>query len=207
MTLMNKKGNLIVLSGPSGCGKGTVLNYFFNNHSDYPVCYSVSATTRQPREGEKEGVNYYYVTKDKFKEMIDNDGLLEWASFCENYYGTPKQKVIDKLNDGYDVILEIEVQGAMQIKQKMPDAVLVFILPPSFEILRERLVGRNTETEEVIKKRLNQAREELKTVKNYAYILVNDDAQNAAERFYAILTAEHLKTEKNINYLKEVYNI
>ncbi len=202
-----RKGNLIVFSGPSGCGKGTVLGHFFEKHPDYKLKFSVSVTTRQPREGEQDGVNYYFIDQTTFDNMVSNDGLLEWASFCGNSYGTPKEEVLKTLDTGCDVILEIEVQGALKVMEKMPDAVSVFIIPPSFEELEKRLVGRQTEDEETIKKRLNTAKSEIKNIEKYKYVLINDDAKECAERLYSILTAEHLKTNKNINYLKEVYDI
>ena len=201
------KGNLIIFSGPSGSGKGTVLKSFFNMYPDYKLKFSVSVTTREPREGETDGVNYYFINKDTFKNLIDNDGLLEWAQFCDNYYGTPKEAVLKTLEQGVDVILEIEVQGALKIMEKMPDAVSVFIAPPDFTELENRLKGRGTEDAETVKKRLETAKDELKNINKYKYAIINDDANECAKRLFSILSAEHFKTNKNINYFKEVYDI
>ncbi len=204
---MKNKGNLIVFSGPSGCGKGTVLKHFFEKYPDYKLKFSVSVTTREPREGEVDGVNYYFIDKTTFDSMVHNDGLLEYAEFCGNSYGTPKEEVLKTLENGSDVILEIEVQGALKVMKKVPEAVSVFIAPPSFEELESRLNGRQTEDAQTINKRLKTAKEELKLIEKYKYVLINDDAQECADRLYNILCAEHFKTNKNINYLKEVYDI
>ncbi len=201
------KGNLIVFSGPSGSGKGTVLKSFFEKHPEYKLKFSVSVTTRQPRDGEIDGVNYYFINKDTFKNLRDNDGLLEWAEFCGNFYGTPKEEVMKTLDTGSDVILEIEVQGALKVMEKMPEAVSVFIAPPSFKELERRLYGRGTEDEATVQKRLDTAKGELKQIEKYKYAIVNDDADDCAEKLFSILSAEHFKTNKNINYFKEVYDI
>lgn len=196
--MTNRKGTLIVLSGPSGTGKGTVLKHFFDNYADDSVKLSISATTRLPREGEKDGVNYFFVEKEKFEDMVQNDMLLEWASFCGNCYGTPKAFVDENLDNGCDVILEIEVQGALKVMEKRPDAVFVFIAPPSMEELKNRIVGRQTETEDVIEKRMETAKWEVQNISKYTYAVVNDDVDMAAKRLKTILSAERLKVEKMI---------
>lgn len=205
MTILNnkRKGTLFVVSGPSGTGKGTVIKRLLENHKS-DVFLSVSATTRPPRNGEIDGAHYHFKSVDEFKSMIDNDGLLEWACFCGNYYGTPKAIVDDKLNSGIDVILEIEVQGAMKIKEKNLGAKFIFILPPSLSELKARIVGRNTETDDVIEKRMKTAKEELLFAEKYDYVIMNDVVDNAVEQFESILNAQRYKTDKNINIIKEV---
>ena len=201
---MNKKGKLIVISGPSGCGKGTILSCFFEKYKEHPVELSISATTREPRVGETDGVNYYYISKQEFENRIENDGFLEYASFCDNYYGTPRQEVSQKLENGIDIILEIEVQGAMKIYDKIPDAVMIFILPPSLEVLKNRLKGRGTETDEIIEKRIEAAKKEMLVSKNYTYVIVNEDVDDCADKLYHIINAEHLKVKDNKNIIEEV---
>lgn len=198
---MGKRGTLLVLSGPSGAGKGTLLKEYTKSHED--VFVSISATTRNPREGERYGVNYYYMTVEEFREKIEENGFLEHACFCGNYYGTPRESVEEKLSLGVDVILEIDVQGALQVKKNCPEAVLVFTAPPSFEVLRERLTGRGTESEEVIKERLNAAVEEFKMIGEYDYIIVNDTVEVAANELNAIFTAEKCKMVNNEKFIKE----
>ena len=184
VTAMNKKGKLIVVSGPSGAGKGTVLRELMNKHDGF--VYSVSATTRNPRDEDKEGVTYFFMSKDEFRELIENGGLLEYATYNDNYYGTPRRFVEERIADGKNVILEIEVQGAMQIKKLFPEALLVFITPESFEVLSERLRSRGTETEDVIENRLAIARKEAPTALEYDYIIVNRDGgvSMAADELY-----------------------
>lgn len=199
---MKKRGTLLVLSGPSGSGKGTLLQDYTSKRDD--VFISVSATTRNPREGERYGVNYYYMTVDEFKKKIDENGFLEYANFCGNYYGTPRDRVEEKLNEGLDVILEIDVQGALLVKKNCPDAVLVFTAPPSYRILRERLIGRGTESMEVIEERLSAAVEEFKQMKEYDYIVVNDTIEKASQELGAIFMAEKCRTNKNDDFIKGV---
>lgn len=199
---MNKSGLLVVVSGPSGCGKGTVLKQLIEN--DEHVFYSVSATTRSPRVGEVDGVHYYFISKEQFEEKIASGGMLEYASYVGNYYGTPKQAVEEKCAAGYDVILEIEVQGAMQLREKCPDAVFVFIIPPSMEELEHRLVNRQTETQEVIQNRLNTARTELQFAPKYDYIVVNQTVEQAVSDIRAILQAEKCRSSRMENQLNEV---
>lgn len=195
---INTRGLLIVISGPSGVGKGTVRKALFEREG-HNLVYSISMTTRGIRKGETDGVEYHFVSKEKFKEEIDKGNLLEYAEFCDNYYGTPLDKVNEQLDAGQEVVLEIEVQGAMQVKEKMPEAVYVFIAPPSMSALEERLINRGTESKDVINKRLEKARKEVKMAREYGYIVVNDTVENAADRIMAIIRAEHAKTERVID--------
>lgn len=195
------KGILMVVSGPSGCGKGTVLAEILKSDK---IFYSVSATTRSPRPGETDGVNYYFLTKEKFEEMIAGGEMLEYASFCGNYYGTPRKPVEDMLEKGCHVILEIEVQGAMKIKEKCPDAVFIFILPPSLKELRRRLEKRGTESEEVIEKRLGEAAGEISQAYKYDYAVINGELSEAVDDLRSIIRAEELKTAEIKNTIDEV---
>lgn len=191
------KGLLIVLSGPSGVGKGTVRKALFENY-DVNLSYSISMTTRSMRPGEVDGKDYYFVSKDEFLERIKDDKFLEYANFVGNYYGTPLDKVNEKREAGNDVILEIEVQGATQVKNKVPDCVRIFLIPPSKEELFERLKKRGTESLEVINERIKKSESEFKYAKDYDYVVVNDDVNKAAEKILAIITAEKLKSERVI---------
>lgn len=195
------KGLLIVVSGPSGCGKGTILAEILKDEKFF---YSISATTRKARPGEIDGVNYHFLTKDKFEELIENDGMLEYASYCDNYYGTPRKPVEDMLNEGKHVILEIEVQGAMKIKEKCPEAKFIFILPPSLKELRRRLNKRGTESDDVIEKRLNEATGEIKQAYKYDYALINGELSIAVDDLLAIIRAEELNLENSTNIINEV---
>ena len=181
------KGRLIVISGPSGTGKGTVIGKLRELRGD--VCLSVSVTTRAPRPGETDGVQYYFLTREDFEQRIAQNAFLEHARYVDNYYGTLEAPVNQKLDEGYDVILEIEVQGAMQVHKKRPDAVMVFIAPPSFEELAARLRGRGTEDEEKVMKRLETAKEELKHQDEFDYVVVNDEIDRAVEELKGILAA------------------
>lgn len=188
------KGLLVVVSGPSGAGKGTVMGRLITGGG---YALSVSATTRSPREGEKDGINYFFKTRDEFEKMIADNEFLEYAEFCGNYYGTPAPYVQKMLDEGKNVILEIEVKGAFQVKERCPEAVLVFLAPPSIKELESRLVGRGTETADVIEKRLARALEELDLIDNYDYIVVNDDIDEAVSDIRSIVRAEHRKTARN----------
>ncbi len=199
--MATEKGMLIVVSAPAGCGKGTILGEILK---DDKFCYSVSATTRAPRPTEVDGVNYHFMTVEEFKDLADNNGMLEYAQFCDNYYGTPRKFVEEKLSEGKDVILEIEVQGAMIVKKNFPDAMLVFILPPSVNELRRRLHKRGTETDEVIEKRVSKASGEIKMAKYYDYTLVNDDLETAIEDLKAIIRAERHTIKRTQNIIEEV---
>jgi len=201
---MTDKGSLIVISAPSGTGKGAILNEFNSKYFDDKIIYSVSATTRSPRPGEEEGVNYYYISKDEFKSKIAAGGFLEYAEFCDNFYGTPKDAVMNALENGIDVILEIETVGARKVKKNYPEAVMVFVLPPSMEELRKRLTGRGTETEESITKRLEAAESELTLASEYDYVIVNDVVEDAAFELNLIIKSQRLKTINNKNTIQEV---
>ncbi|MGB4985785.1 MAG: guanylate kinase [Erysipelotrichaceae bacterium] len=181
-----KKGLLIVLSGPSGVGKGTVLKRFIDN-KELNLALSISMTTRSMRKGEQEGVNYYYVSVDQFKQAIENGELLEYAEFVGNYYGTPLFEVERLRNEGKNVILEIEVQGAQQVKSKCDDAISIFIIPPSMQELEQRIRGRSTESDEVIKARLEKAHKEMDLIEQYRYIVCNDDPELAAQLISVII--------------------
>ena len=172
-----KKGNLFVISGSSGVGKGTLISLLLKNNPN--IMLSISHTTRKPREGEVDGVNYFFRTKEEFLKAVEEDAFLEWAQYSDNYYGTKKKFIERKLNEGMNIILEIDTQGALKVKEKMPNAVLIFILPPSLKDLEARLRGRNTETEEAIQKRLNFVENEMQNSQFYDYRIVNDDLQTA----------------------------
>ena len=199
---LNHRGLLIVLSGPSGVGKGTVRKALFEM-PEQEFVYSVSMTTRAPRPGEVDGVDYYFVSREEFERQIASGNLLEYAEFVGNYYGTPKDKVEEQLNKGKEVILEIEVNGAFQVREKCKDAVFIFLVPPTRRALYERLKSRGTECEERILARIEKANKEFKLAHQYDYIVVNDEIYNAADRIMAIIRAEHAKTFRSIHqYLK-----
>lgn len=199
---MKNKGLLLVVSAPSGCGKGTILGEILKDDSFY---YSISATTRAPREGEQDGVNYHFITKEEFEQRIAQGGMLEYAQYCGNYYGTPKKEVEQMRDAGRDVILEIEVEGAMKVRVLCPDAVFLFIAPPSVEELRRRLNKRGTEAAEVIEERVSQASRELSYANRYDYIIVNGELEKAIQDFRTVVRAEKLRT-KNGNKIDEVLN-
>ena len=185
---MKPQGVLLVLSGPSGAGKGTICHKLREKRND--LSYSVSATTRAPRKGEVDGKDYFFITIDRFKEMIANDEMLEYAEIYGNYYGTPKPYVMNILDQGKDVVLEIDPQGALQIKKHFPDAVFVFIVPPSLDELTKRIYKRGTDSEEVIKRRLSAATSELAYASKYDYIIVNDEVEKASKKVSNIIDAE-----------------
>ena len=186
----NKRGKLFVYAGASGVGKGTIMKELLKRNER--IRLSVSATTRNPREGEVHGREYFFVSKDEFKQMIEEDGFLEHAQYCDNYYGTPKSYVDEQLSKGLNVFLEIELQGAQNVLKLRPDAVSIFIVPPSVEELERRLRDRGTETEEAIEKRLAQAKVELDNAKLYQYIVINDDLDTAVQDVLAIVDKETL---------------
>ncbi len=193
--MIKERGLLIVLSGPSGVGKGTVRKELFSQpNTNYE--YSISMTTRNPREGEVDGVDYFFKTRHEFEVLIEQGGLLEHAEFVGNYYGTPLAYVNETLDAGRDVFLEIEVQGAAQIRKKAPDALFIFLAPPSLTELKDRLVGRGTETEDIIAKRIATASEELEMMSLYAYVVENDEVTNACDRINPIIKAEHCRRER-----------
>ena len=199
---MKHRGILIVVSGFSGAGKGTLMKELISTYDNYAL--SVSMTTRKPRPGEEEGKSYFFVDKDTFEETIAKDGLIEYASYCGNYYGTPRKAVEDMLNAGKDVILKIEVEGAMNIKRLFPECCLVFILPPSMQELERRLRKRGTETEEKIIERTAQAREELKFAENYDYLIVNGALEKAVDDLRAVISAEKLRKVRQMTLLNQL---
>ena len=192
---MAKRGMLIVLSGPSGVGKGTVRKALFED-PEVDFNYSISMTTRNPREGEKNGVDYYFVSKEQFEENIKNGEMLEYAKYVDNYYGTPLNYVNEQLNAGHDVFLEIEVNGALQVRANCPDGVFIFLTPPDIKELRSRLVGRGTDDLEVINKRIQKASKEIRMMQNYDYAIVNDKIKNAVEQIKDIVKSERLKVNR-----------
>ena len=189
-----RKGLLFIISGPAGSGKGTVVNALLEAHPE--ITLSISATTRSPRPNEKNGVHYHFISKEEFEKRIENGKMLEYATYNENYYGTPEKEVLEAMEAGKDVILEIEVAGAMQIKEKIKDSVAIMLTPPNKEVLEARLRGRGTETEEVIKWRLERAKEEIMLLPQYDYSVVNEDGliDKCAEKIYKIIESEHQRT-------------
>jgi guanylate kinase len=193
--MIKRRGLLIVLSGPSGVGKGTVRKELFSQ-PDTNYEYSISMTTRAPRVGEVDGVDYFFKSREEFEQLIEQGGLLEHAEFVGNYYGTPLAYVHETLDAGRDVFLEIEVQGAAQIREKAPDALFIFLAPPSISELEQRLIGRGTEPEDVIARRIATAREEVEMMSLYDYVVENDEVQNACDKINAIIKAEHCRRER-----------
>lgn len=191
---MKKQGILLIISGPSGAGKGTVIEQLCKK-DDFSL--SISATTRQPREYETDGVHYFFHTKEEFERMKERKELLEWAEFCGNYYGTPRKYVVEQLQAGNNVILEIEVQGALQIKKIYPEGVLAFMIPPNLEELGRRLTNRGTEDKETINRRLRRALEEMELLGEYDYVVINDTIPEATEDILTIVRAEKMKSERN----------
>lgn len=200
------RGLLIVVSGPAGSGKGTVLNAVFDKSDDF--VYSVSATTRDPRPGEVNGVQYHFITKDRFEELISRDEVVEHTYYCGNYYGTLRSVIENELCRGKNVVLEIEVDGAMQIKNKFPEALLILVVPPDFATLEARLRGRGTNTEEDIKNRLERSREELKFFPDYDYVLINKDnaVDEISDKFIGIIESEKLSTSRNSDFYTKFFN-
>ena len=197
---MKHKGLLLVISGFAGTGKGTIVSMLRERYGNYAL--SVSATTRAPRNGEVDGVHYFFKTKEEFLQMIVEDELFEYAQYVDNYYGTPKKYVQEQMDAGKDVILEIEMQGALKIKEQFPDVVLLFVVPPDADTLEARLLGRGTETPEVVKKRLGRAVEESDYMERYDYLIVNDDLDECVERVHAVIQSEHLRTKRNLEFME-----
>ena len=200
---MNGKGILIVVSGFSGSGKGTIMKELLTRYPDI-YALSISATTRSPREGEANGREYFFVSKDKFEKMIAKGELIEYAKYVENYYGTPRGYVEKKLDEGRDVILEIEIQGALNVKKLFPDTLLLFVTPPGAEELRKRLVGRGTETMDVIQSRMDRACEEAEGMENYDYLIINDNLDNCVEEMHSIIRSEHCRSTRNREFIKKI---
>lgn len=199
---MNDQGILVVVSGFSGAGKGTLMKALLEKYHNYAL--SISATTRKPRVGELDGREYFFVTRERFEEMIAKEELIEYAQYVDNYYGTPRQYVFQQMADGKDVILEIEIQGALKIKEKFPEAVLLFVLPPSADVLKERLIGRGTESMEVIQARLHRASEEAAGMNSYDYILVNDKVDVCVEEMHQLIQAQHNRVSSNLDFIEQM---
>lgn len=200
------RGLLIVLSGPSGVGKGTVRAAVFEDNP-YNYTYSVSATTRQMRPGEVDGKDYYFVSREEFEKLIEEDQLLEHAQYVGNYYGTPIQAIEENLSKGHDVFLEIEVQGAMKVRDRMPEGIFIFLAPPNLQELESRIVNRGTDDEEIIYERMQKAREEIDMMKHYDYVVVNDEVENAVNKINAIIQSEHLKVSRVVDAIKlQIHN-
>lgn len=197
-----RKGILIVVSGFSGAGKGTLMKKLVQEYDDYAL--SISATTRDPRPGEENGREYFFLKKEEFKQKIAENGLIEYARYCDNYYGTPRAYVEKQLADGKDVILEIEIQGALKVRKQYPDALLLFVMPPGAEELRRRLEGRGTETQDVIDKRMHRAREEAEGIEEYEYIVVNDDLETCVRELHAIIKAAHNTPLRNKDFIEKM---
>ncbi|AWN62270.1 guanylate kinase [Streptococcus sobrinus] len=200
---MSERGLLIVFSGPSGVGKGTVRQEIFST-PDHKFEYSVSMTTRAQRPGEKDGVDYFFRTRQEFEELIRQGQMLEYAEYVSNYYGTPLTYVNETLDKGIDVFLEIEVQGALQVKKKVPDGVFIFLTPPDLDELKDRLVGRGTDSQEVIAQRIERAKEEIALMREYDYAVVNDQVPLAAERVKRIIEAEHCRVDRVIGHYNKM---
>lgn len=199
---MKRKGILVVVSGFSGAGKGTLMEQLLKTYDNYSL--SISMTTRAPRPKEQEGREYFFVTKESFEEEIKQDGLIEYATYCENYYGTPRKYVEEQLNMGKDVILEIEIQGALKIKEKFSTALLLFVMPPSAKELENRLTKRGTEPPEVIEKRLSRATEEAQGIEKYDFIVVNDDLESCTRQLHNLITAAHDAPIRNKEFIENM---
>ena len=199
---MKHKGILIVVSGFSGAGKGTLMKKLVQEYDNYAL--SISATTRAPRAGEEDGREYFFITKEAFEQKIAENGLIEYARYCENYYGTPRDYVEKQLEAGRDVILEIEIRGALKIRKQFPTALLLFVMPPNVEELKHRLTGRGTETPEVIDRRLARAAEEAEGIEEYDYIVVNDDLETCVEQLHEIILAAHNTPFRNEEFIEKI---
>lgn len=203
--MIEQKGILFILSGPSGVGKGTVRKALFEQ--DTHLRYSISMTTRNMRPGEQDGVDYFYKSKEEFERLIGQNKLLEYASYVDNYYGTPRDYVEETLEAGHDVFLEIEVQGALQVKENFPQGVFIFLIPPSLEELKNRIVGRGTETPDLVKNRLNAARDEIEMMDAYDYVVVNDQLDHAVSKIQSIVQSEHCKRERVAKEYKKALEV
>ena len=201
----NPNGNLIVISGPSGAGKGTIVKALLDQYAS--IHYSVSATTRPPREGEVNGVNYWFVSREEFLHMREHDELLEWAEVYGNFYGTPRRRVMEAINRGHDIILEIDPQGAMKVKSGFPSAVFVYIMPPSPRELSRRIIGRGTETQDAIRQRLNSVVTELGYIHEYDYLVINDELTEATADVAAIIRAEKWRVKRNAHLVGLVWGV
>lgn len=200
--MMNNQGVLVVVSGFSGAGKGTLMKALLTKYDNYAL--SISATTRNPREGEEDGREYFFKTREEFEQMIENDELVEYAQYVGNYYGTPKAYVTYGMEAGKDVLLEIEIQGALKIKQKFPEAVLIFVTPPSAEELRRRLVKRGTEPVETINARLSRAAKEAEGIEDYDFLLVNDEIDECVDRMHGLIQAMHARVGNHLNLIRTI---
>ena len=194
---MNEHGVLAVISGFSGAGKGTLMKALLEKYDNYAL--SISATTRNPREGEVDGREYFFVTEDRFKEMMEQDALIEYAQYVNHYYGTPKEYVLNQMEQGKDVLLEIEIQGALKVKERFPEAILIFVMPPNAEELKRRLIGRGTESMDVINARLRRAVEEAEGMDSYDYILINDEISSCTEQLHKMIAVQHSRVSNNLD--------
>ncbi len=199
---MKRKGILIVVSGFSGAGKGTLMKRLLSTYDNYAL--SISMTTRSPRPGEVDGREYFFVSKDVFEEKIEQDGLIEHACYCDNYYGTPREYVEKQLEEGKDVILEIEIQGALKVKEKFPNALLLFVMPPTVAELKRRLEGRGTESSEVIAKRLQRASQEAEGIENYDFIVINDKLEECVQEMHSLIEAAHNTPGRNQEFINNM---
>jgi len=200
---VNKKGLLIVVSGPSGAGKGTICKEVLSRRDD--IFVSTSATTREPRKGEVEGVNYFFITREDFEKKIEEEAFIEYAEVYTNLYGTPKDTVLEKLNKGENILLEIDIQGALQVKKRYPEGVFIFILPPSMKELKNRIIGRGSETPESLERRFSSAYEEIEFVNQYDYYIINDQVKKAADLMESIIDAERCKVIEDIEDIVKMF--
>lgn len=199
---MNENGMLVVVSGFSGAGKGTLMKALLNRYENYAL--SISATTRAPRTGEVDGKEYFFVTEEHFKDMIEKDALIEYAQYVNHSYGTPKEYVLNQMKKGKDVILEIEIQGALKVKERFPEAILLFVMPPNAQELKRRLVGRGTESMEIINARLRRASEEAEGMEAYDYILINDVIDRCVEEMHLMIQVQHKRASNNVAFLSQI---